>query len=152
MKTPGSQQDHRKAAFEEVQRACEKLGARLFQIPFQKLEFGVADAADQFYSADAAIVDLSVSDQQVALFFHLGTRESFNMKHNILIYNDTAPDATRQLRLSSSSQSQNALVTYRYNSDSRQCQVTEALPSLGPDDSLASRLRKMLQEVEVQTK
>lgn len=90
IKAIGSHYEHRKIAYDEIQRACDKLGASLHLIPFQKLEFGETNIVDQFYSSDAAIVDLSIPDQQNALFYHLGVRESFGMKHNILLCNEVS--------------------------------------------------------------
>lgn len=45
-------------------------------------------------------MDLSLQVQQSSLLYHLGVRESFDMKENVLLYNDVDSDATLRLKVS----------------------------------------------------
>ncbi len=139
------------------------VNANLNHIQFQKLDFEEISVIDTFYNADVAIVDVSIQDQQNSLFYRLGNRESFGMKQNILLFNDSAADVVIPIKLPTSNYN---IVTYRLSDDKR-CYVTEPSGRLvnNSDDSslqnslssetkmqLCCRLKKLLLEVEVQTK
>lgn len=145
----------RQAAYEEIQKVCNIVDASLHHIQFQKLDFWEGNVLDLFYNADVVIVDISIKDQQSSLFYHLGVRESFNMTQNILLYNDIDSAASLSLKLSRQNYT---LITYKLN-DAGMCVVTDpAGLRLVSDDVLESKqhlsykLKKLLQEVELQSK
>ncbi|XP_012267109.2 mitogen-activated protein kinase kinase kinase 15 isoform X2 [Athalia rosae] len=145
----------RKKALEEVRQACNLVNANMHHIQFEKLDFGEANVLDTFYNADVAVVDLSIQLQQSALFYHLGVRESFGMKENILLHNDMDTEATIRLKLSCGSYT---FVTYRVV-ECGSCVATSPAASrltgeevIDPKQHLTLKLKKLFQDVEVQSK
>ena len=148
------------AAYEEIKRACHIVNANYQLIAFHKLDFDEINATDAFYAADVAIVDLSLIHQQHSLFYRIGNRENFGMKHNILIYNDDSLKVTIPHNLPISNFN---LISYRLSSD-KKCFVTEPVAGLKPDFAsnrplssetkilLSTKLRNSLQDVQIQTK
>uniref|UniRef100_A0A0P4W9Y2 Protein kinase domain-containing protein n=1 Tax=Scylla olivacea TaxID=85551 RepID=A0A0P4W9Y2_SCYOL len=147
---------HRKRAWDEVRNSCAAINANCHHIQFEKLDFGETNVLDQFYNADVAIVDMSVSLQQHSLFYHLGVRESFDMKENILLYNDNDSEVTVPLKFSCSNY---VFISYRLL-DTGQCVLTDPSTRIGAEDTmpsesrvlLSTKLRRHLQDVEIQSK
>ena len=73
--------------------------AELTHMPFKRLDFGETDVLDKFYNADVAIVDMSVQEQQWALSYHIGMRESMAMPKTIIMLHDTDPEFTLSVKV-----------------------------------------------------
>ncbi|KAL1395709.1 hypothetical protein pipiens_011052 [Culex pipiens pipiens] len=130
------------------------VGANLELLEFEKLDFGELNTVDSFYSADVAVVDLSVQVQQSTLCYHLGVRESFEMKENIVIYEDEESEATLRMKISCGNYT---FVPYRVVEGGRGCVVTNPgkggyLEEVECKVGLLGRLRKIFQDVEIQSK
>ncbi|ETN67846.1 mitogen activated protein kinase kinase kinase 5, mapkkk5, mekk5 [Anopheles darlingi] len=163
---------HRKAALEEVRQACVQVGANLQLLLFEVLDYGDLKTLEAFYNADVVVVDLSVQTQQSTLCYQLGVRESFEMNENIVIYNDTHNEATLRMKISCGNYQ---FVSYRLHDSGNCVMVTSPLKgvsdeqSLGPTTqvttlgqqqlpqnqqpiTLLTALRKLFQDVEIQSK
>lgn len=110
---------------------------------------------ETMYNADVALIDLSVDVQKNSLFYHLGVRESFGMKQNILTFNDFDIEITMPLKLSCTTY---PFVTYRVL-ECGSCVVT--MPNLiSPTEEatvdsrtpLGQKIKRLLQDVEIQSK
>ncbi|ODM99863.1 Mitogen-activated protein kinase kinase kinase 15 [Orchesella cincta] len=145
----------RKKAFEDVKNACAMLNANCIHIQFEKLDFGEVNILETMYNADVALIDLSVDVQKNTLFYHLGVRESFGMKQNILTFNDFDIEITMPLKLSCTAY---PFVTYRVL-ECGTCVVT--MPNIiSPAEEsvmesrtpLGQKIKRLLQDVEIQSK
>ncbi|CAM1309222.1 MAP3K15 (predicted) [Pycnogonum litorale] len=154
---------NRKQAFDEVSRACRNCNATLHRVQFEKLDFGETNVLELFYNADVAIVDLSVQVQQRTLVHQLSVRESFKMKQNVIMCYDTDDQSIISLKLLYSSNDYTFLC-YRVMNNQvilRDQNLRSGRNLLAPDDvgfqvdlkmTLYNKLKKILQEVEIQSK
>ena len=72
-------------ALEALEKAAEELkNTTIERIPFEKLDFGETPVLDQFYSANVVVADVTEKSYQATIFYHLGLRENFDMKHNVV--------------------------------------------------------------------
>lgn len=76
---------HRQSILDCVRAVCREMQANLVLVQYDELYSNSPTALDSFYDADAAILDVSIEEQRNSLFYHLGVRESFSMKQNILV-------------------------------------------------------------------
>lgn len=78
---------------------CKAVEAIHEQISFHRLDFGELSALDLFYSADIVVVDASQVKEQPTLFYHLGIRESFGMKDNLVVVYDDDESKTSSVQV-----------------------------------------------------
>ena len=158
----------REKVFEDVKIACAGIpDSVVHHIQFEKLDFGETNVLDKFYNADVAIIDLSVQvsltfartvlikqyklyqEQRSTLFYHLGVRESFGMKQNILLYHDVDKETTLALRLSCDNYN---FVSYHTASDNTLVISEHSGFSETKRISLVYKLNHLLKDLEVQSK
>lgn len=84
-----------KKCYEALSRAAKQLKYVVEKIPFEKFDFGETDSLDKFYSSSVAVADVTDRSLQAKLFYHLGLRESFEMKQNVVTYLDEFHSAVR---------------------------------------------------------
>lgn len=134
----------------EVKQICSNLNINFQRVQFERLDFGETNVLEMFYNADVVVVDLSIQAQQSSLFYHLGVRESFGMKGNILMYNDVQSKQTLCLKISCGNYT---FLPYKL-CEQGFCYVTSFHKESGDlkQSSLSTRLRRILEEVEVQSK
>lgn len=86
---------HRISVSECVQQVCKEMNANFTMVQAKDLVGGDMLAQDLFYNADAAIIEMSLDDQGNSLYYHLGVRESFLMKQNVLLVADISDNETK---------------------------------------------------------
>jgi mitogen-activated protein kinase kinase kinase 5 len=128
---------------------------------FERLDFGETNVLDQFYNADVAIIDMSIQVQRSSLFYHLGVRESFGMKQNILLFNEqnSGGDSSSSLKSSIGSY---CFLSYKINSEGTI--VIDGSLGTSPGDrndrgggdvgkaTLVTKLKQHFLDMEVQSK
>ncbi|VDN02245.1 unnamed protein product [Thelazia callipaeda] len=75
----------REMACNDVQKVADSLNVNLTRLDFDRLDFGETNALDVFYNADVALVDVSITQQQPSLCYHIGVRESMGQSYNIIL-------------------------------------------------------------------
>ena len=74
-----------KRALQMLQAAAKDLQqSTIERLPFEKLDFGDLDMLEKFYSAAVVVVDVTERQYEACLYYQLGIRESFGMKHNVV--------------------------------------------------------------------
>ena len=124
---------------------------------FERLDFGETKVLEAFYNADVAIIDLSIQNQQMAILYHLNVRESFGMKQNMLLFMDNRDVERRDVlalksTLATTYVSHVVIPYYIQVGGSGLPLVTEAPSTIGENARLGIKLKRLLQDVEVQSK
>ncbi|KAL5457257.1 hypothetical protein EMCRGX_G034504 [Ephydatia muelleri] len=148
-----------KKAYDALIKATEGIkSTNVLKIPFEKLDFGETQILDAFYNADIAVADVTERSYQAVIFYQLGLRESFDMKHNIVTCLDDQNMNQAGIKPAVGTSAQNALpaITVLQTSTSntfipfyldheQTCWTTEA----GSEPMhLEKRFRKAIQEMQ----
>ena len=107
-----------KKAYDALIKATEGIkSTNVLKIPFEKLDFGETQILDAFYNADIAVADVTERSYQAVIFYQLGLRESFDMKHNIVTCLDDQNMNQAGIKPAVGTSAQNALpaITVRHS-------------------------------------
>lgn len=72
-------------ALKALESAIDRKSSSIESIPFQQLDFGDLKALEKFYSAPVVVVDVTERQYEACLYYQIGLRESFGMKHNVVM-------------------------------------------------------------------
>ncbi len=76
------------AAFKALEKAVSSSNSTIERIPFEKLDYGETESLDKFYSAPVVVVDVTERNYEACLYYQVGLRESYGMKHNVVLCAD----------------------------------------------------------------
>jgi len=76
------------AAFRALEKAVSSTSSSIERIPFEKLDYGETESLDKFYSAPVVVVDVTERNYEACLYYQIGLRESYGMKHNVVLCAD----------------------------------------------------------------
>ena len=71
-------------ALDALECAIDKGSSSIERLPFEQLDFGDLKALEKFYSAPVVVVDVSERRYEACMYYQIGLRESFGMKHNVV--------------------------------------------------------------------
>lgn len=83
---PDSKQGN--AALKALEKAVSSSNSTIERIPFEKLDYGETESLDKFYSAPVVVVDVTERNYEACLYYQVGLRESYGMKHNVVLCAD----------------------------------------------------------------
>ena len=76
------------AALRALEKAVSSTSSSIERIPFEKLDYGETESLDKFYSAPVVVVDVTERNYEACLYYQIGLRESYGMKHNVVLCAD----------------------------------------------------------------
>lgn len=118
---------HEQSVLDCIRLVCQDLKVELILASYRELDSGIQTALELFYNADAAIIDLSIEAQRNSLYYHIGVRESFSMKQNILLVSNINEHGKKSTSSNDDPQKigrNEAVLTYE-----EACQIKSTLPN-----------------------
>uniref|UniRef100_A0A183ER91 DUF4071 domain-containing protein n=1 Tax=Gongylonema pulchrum TaxID=637853 RepID=A0A183ER91_9BILA len=92
----------REMACSDVQKVADSLNVNL-----------TTNALDVFYNADVALVDVSITQQQPSLCYHIGVRESMGQTYNIILTHFTEETSELLVKALKPYNKNGRLITFR---------------------------------------